>query len=220
MELEEKPNKAVKRDPKGVRRNILRVSSKEFAEYGLSGARVNEIAALTKTSKRMIYYYYGDKEGLYTACLEAAYSHVRAGEEKLDLGGLEPDKALEKLVGFTFDHHRKNPDFIRLVMIENIHKATFLKGSEIIRSVNAAAIKNLTDIIIRGQNSGVFHDELDPVELHWQISALSFFNVSNKPTFSALFDSELYSDEGQRTLRDHAVKMILLYVSHKKGILK
>lgn len=220
MELEEKPIKAVKRDPKGVRRNILRVSSKEFAEYGLSGARVNEIAALTKTSKRMIYYYYGDKEGLYRACLEAAYSHVRAGEEKLDLGGLEPDKALAELVGFTFDHHRKNPDFIRLVMIENIHKATFLKGSEIIRSVNAAAIKNLTDIIIRGQNSGVFRDELDPVELHWQISALSFFNVSNKPTFSALFDSELYSDEGQQTLRDHAVEMILLYVGHKKGIQK
>ncbi|MBL1421869.1 MAG: TetR family transcriptional regulator [Alphaproteobacteria bacterium] len=220
MELEEKPIKAVKRDPKGVRRNILRVSSKEFAEYGLSGARVNEIAALTKASKRMIYYYYGDKEGLYKACLEAAYSHVRAGEEKLDLGGLEPDKALAKLVGFTFDHHRKNPDFIRLVMIENIHKAAFLKGSEIIRSVNAAAIKNLTDIIIRGQSSGVFRDKLDPVELHWQISALSFFNVSNKPTFSALFDSELYSDEGQRTLRDHAVEMILLYVSHKQGTQK
>ncbi|MBL1405791.1 MAG: TetR family transcriptional regulator [Rhizobiales bacterium] len=219
MELEERPNKAVKRDPKGVRLNILRVSSKEFAEYGLSGARVNEIAALTKTSKRMIYYYFGDKNGLYRACLEAAYSHVRAGEEKLDLAGLAPDKALAKLVGFTFDHHRKNPDFIRLVMIENIHKAAYLKSSDIIRKVNSAAIKNLTGIITRGQDAGLFRDELDPVELHWQISALSFFNVSNKPTFSALFNSELYSKEGQRTLRDHAVEMILLYVSHKKGTL-
>lgn len=220
MELEKQSNKSVKRDPKGVRRNILRVSTKEFAEYGLSGARVNEIAALTKTSKRMIYYYFGDKNGLYRACLEAAYSHVRAGEEKLDLDGLAPDKALAKLVGFTFDHHRKNPDFIRLVMIENIHKAAYMKGSDIIGKVNAAAIDNLTGIINRGQNSGVFRDELDPVELHWQISALSFFNVSNKPTFSTLFNNELYSEEGQRTLRDHAVEMVLLYVCNKKGIPK
>jgi len=216
MDLVEKPVKATKRDPMGARRNILRVASKEFAEYGLSGARVDEIAARTRTSKRMIYYYFQDKEELYRACLEAAYSHVRAGEEKLDLGGLEPDKALAKLVGFTFEHHRKNPDFIRLVMIENIHKAAYLTGSDIIRGVNAAAIETLTDIILRGRASGVFRDDLDPIELHWQISALSFFNVSNKPTFSALFNSKLYSEEGQRSLRDHAVEMILLYVCNRK----
>lgn len=201
----------------GARRNILRVAKKEFAEYGLSGARVDEIAARTKTSKRMIYYYFQDKKGLYRACLESAYSHIRADEEKLDLGGLAPDQALAKLVGFTFDHHRKNPDFIRLVMIENIHKAAYLTGSDIIQNVNAAAIETLTDIIQRGQASGKFRDDLNPVELHWQISALSFFNVSNMPTFSALFKSELYSNSGQQSLRDHAVEMILLYACNSKG---
>jgi len=210
----EKPSK---RNPEAVRDDILRVASKNFALNGLSGARIDEIAAQTKTSKRMIYYYFGDKEGLYKKCLEAAYAKVRGGEGALELGGLSPDKALERLVSFTFDHHRRNPDFIRMVMIENIHNAAYLKQSEMIAAMNNAAIDKLADIIRRGQAAGTFRADLDPVELHWQISALSFFNVSNRPTFSALFGDALYSDAGQGALRGRAVDMILRYVCNRKA---
>lgn len=203
---------SVRRDPEGVRNDILTTASEVFAESGLSGARIDEIAARTKTSKRMIYYYFGDKDGLYKACLEAAYAKVREGESKLDLSGLSPNAALAKIVAFTFDHHRQNPDFIRLVMIENIHDASYLTASEVIRSQNNAAIEKLSAIIARGQRLGIFPHEIDPVELHWHISALSFFNVSNRPTFSALFGGALYSEAGQARLRDQAVEMILRYV--------
>lgn len=208
----DKPEKPAKRDPEGVRRDILRIASDVFADSGLSGARIDEIAARTKTSKRMIYYYFGDKEGLYQACLEAAYARVRTGEEDLDLGGLPPEDALARLVAFTFDHHRRNPGFIRMVMIENIHVATYLRRSEVIRKMNVAAIDKLADIIRRGQKAGTFRPDLDPVELHWQISALSFFNVSNRPTFSALFGDTLFAEPAQEILRDHAAEMILRYV--------
>lgn len=217
MSKKEKTEKSGKRDPDGVRRDILRIASEEFANNGLSGARIDEISARTKTSKRMIYYYFGDKEGLYRNCLENAYAHVRGGEEELDLGGLPPDEALARLVKFTFDHHRRNPDFIRMVMIENIHTATYLKQSEVIRSLNTAAIDMLADIIRRGQEQGMFRPDLDPIELHWQISALSFFNVSNRPTFSALFGDTLYSDKGQDRLRDHAAELMLRFVSIDEG---
>jgi AcrR family transcriptional regulator len=110
-----------KQDPAGVRKNILAVAMAEFAANGLSGARIDEIAAKTNTSKRMIYYYFGDKEGLYGRVLEEAYRQVRAGEQELDLEHLPPVEALRKLAEFTFDHHSRNPDFIRIVMIENIH---------------------------------------------------------------------------------------------------
>src|SRR3954469_22446819 len=60
--------------------DILQVATAEFAEKGLAGARIDEIAAATRTSKRMIYYHYGSKEGLYLAVLEAAYSRIRAIE--------------------------------------------------------------------------------------------------------------------------------------------
>lgn len=206
------PKNGWKQNPEAVQRDILRAATRSFAAHGLSGARIDEIAARTKTSKRMIYYYFGDKEGLYAAALEAEYTKVREGEAKLDLEGLHPTEALARLVAFTFDHHRANPDFIRMVMIENVHHADYLKRSKVIRSVNEGAISRLADIIARGQARGCMRAGLDPVVLHWQISALSFFNVSNKPTFSALFGPGLFARAGQAQLREEAVAMILAHV--------
>lgn len=196
-------------NPEGVKSDILAVAISEFAARGLSGARMDDIAARTRTSKRMIYYYFGDKMGLYTQALEAAYLKVREGEASLDLGHLPPIDALSKLVSFTFDHHRKNPDFIRMVMIENIHNAEALAISEKIRELNVGAIEKLRDICSRGEAEGVFQKDLDPVALHWQISAASFFNVSNRPTFSALFDANLFNEAGQSRLRNQTVAAIL-----------
>lgn len=212
----EKPKSNWKQDPDGVRREILNAAMQEFARSGLSGAKIDDISARTSTSKRMIYYYFGDKEGLYLRALEEAYSRVREGEEKLDLDHLPPVEALKRLVAFTFDHHRKNPDFIRMVMIENIHHADYLSKSDVIRGLNSAAVGRLQHLIQRGQASGDFRDDLNPVELHWQISALSFFNVSNKPTFSALYGNSLYSPNGQSGLRERAVAMVLGDVLRKK----
>ena len=208
----EKPKAGWKQNPEAVQADILRAATASFAENGLSGARIDEIAARTKTSKRMIYYYFSDKDGLYAAALEAAYAKVRAGEEALDLAGLPPDEALARLVAFTFDHHRANPDFIRMVMIENIHHADFLARSEVVRGLNSAAIARLADIIRRGEAKGLFRPGLDPVALHWKISALSFFNVSNQPTFSALFGDALFGDAGQNRLRADLVDMVLAHV--------
>lgn len=216
MTKDGKIEKPQKRNPEGVRLNILRVASEEFSRNGLSGARIDEIAARTETSKRMIYYYFGDKEGLYIRCLETAYAHVRAGEDQLELDGLTADIALARLVGFTFDHHRQNPDFIRMVMIENIHHAQYLKRSDVVGQMNVTAIDQLTDIIKRGEDEGNFRSGLDATELHWQISAFSFFNVSNQPTFSALFGSELFDENQQGMLRDNLVQMILRYVREQK----
>ncbi|MBK8456057.1 MAG: TetR family transcriptional regulator [Phyllobacteriaceae bacterium] len=203
---------ARKRNPEAVRADILAVAMAEFALNGLSGARIDEIAAKTRTSKRMIYYYFGDKDGLYERVLEEAYREVRAGENELALDHLEPVAALSRLVGFTFDHHSRNPDFIRLVMIENIHHGEYLERSSAIRDLNVTAIANLKSIYERGLAHGVFRAGLDPLELHWQISALSFFNVSNRATFSRLFGDRLWSDDGQRKLKADCIDMVLRFV--------
>ncbi|MDI6025132.1 TetR/AcrR family transcriptional regulator [Corticibacterium sp. UT-5YL-CI-8] len=199
-------------DPDGTRENIIQIASEEFALNGLSGARIDEIAARTRSSKRMIYYYFGDKDGLYLAALENAYRLVRDGEAKLNIDGLPPREALTKLVEFTFDHHHRHEDFIRMVMIENIHHAQYLERSSAIRQLNITAIENIATIYARGVQDEQFRDGLDPVDLHWQVSALCFFNVSNRATFSRIFERDMGNAETLARLRQNAVEMVLRFV--------
>jgi AcrR family transcriptional regulator len=198
-----------KQDPAGVRKNILAVAMAEFAANGLSGARIDEIAAKTSTSKRMIYYYFGDKEGLYRRVLEEAYREVRAGEQELELDHVPPVEALKLLAEFTFDHHSRHPDFIRLVMIENIHHGAYLERSELIRPLNAGAVQKLETICRRGREVGVFREDVTPLQLHWHISAMSFFNVSNRTSFSHIFGTDLFSAGGQEALKKQMVEMVV-----------
>ena len=194
-----------KQDPEAVKKDILRVAREIFAEHGLSGARIQEIAERTATSKRMIFYYFGDKEGLYQRVLEDAYQGVREGEANLALEGYPAEVALAKLVAFTFDHHRNNPDFIRLVMIENIHRGIHLVKSKTIRESNSPAVEQLEMICKRGRQDGIFREEIGALELHWHISALAFFNISNQSTFAKLFGDEMTEEDQQNKLKIQAI---------------
>jgi AcrR family transcriptional regulator len=213
MENAEKPAQKQprkwKQNPQAVQADILRAARAEFAKHGLAGARIQVISEQTQTSKRMIFYYFGDKEGLYRAVLEQAYQKVRQAESELNLDGLPPVEALTKLVEFTFDHHRAHEDFIRLVMIENIHGGTHMAQSETLSATNTPAIEQITRICEAGKAAGVFRPDASALTLHWQISAMSFFNVSNRVTFSVNFGDELFSDEAQAVLRQKVVKSIL-----------
>ncbi|MFV0244206.1 MAG: TetR/AcrR family transcriptional regulator [Qingshengfaniella sp.] len=201
-----------KQDPEKVRADILRIARKAFAANGLSGTRIEEIAAQTETSKRMIYYYFGDKEGLYSEVLADAYRRMRAAEDALDLGGVPPVQALRQLVAFTFDHHRAERDFIRLVMIENMHDGQYLPAAQDMSGQNSSAIRLLEDIYARGCAAGLFRPGLSAVELHWHISALCYFNVSNRTTFSRIFGDALFSKAGQTRLREQVCDMVLSFV--------
>lgn len=205
-------------DPEGTRRNIIEVASSEFALNGLAGARIDEIAEKTRASKRMIYYYFGDKEGLYVSALENAYRVVREGEAELDIESLPPLEGLRRLVGFTFDHHSEHEDFIRMVMIENIHSGRYMERSPALRAVNEAAIARIGSIYAKGVAEGVFREGLDPLEIHWQISALCFFNVSNRATFSHLFGRDMGSAQSQASLRQNTIDMVFRYLAKPEYI--
>lgn len=192
--------------------DILEVATREFAAKGLTGARIDEIAELTRTSKRMIYYYFGSKEGLYIAVLEEAYRRIRHIENELHLEDLPPEEALRTLVAFTFDYQNANPDFIRLVMNENIHRGEFLAQSQTIQQLNVPAIDAVRTVYERGRAAGVFRDDLDPVDLHMSISALCFFNVSNRHTFSLIFKRDMASPEALAARRASIVDLIVRYV--------
>ena len=199
-------------DPERTKANILEVAASEFGEKGLAGARIDEIAALTKTSKRMIYYYFGSKEGLYLAVLEESYKRVRDIEAELHLQDLEPEQALRRLVAFTFDHHLNHENYIRLVMNENINRGQFLAQSQRIQELNVPAIAAIRNLYQRGVKSGVFRRGLDPVDIHASISALSFFNVSNRHTFGLIFKLDTQSRDYIAQRRDMVIEMIARYL--------
>lgn len=180
-----------KNDPEGTRQDILEVATEEFAALGFSGGRVDAIAARTRTTKRMIYYYFGGKEELYLAVLEKAYGDIRAIENNLHLQDLEPEAAIRALVEFTFDYHEQHEDFIRLVSIENIHRAEHMKRSKVIRNLNVTVIDTIAGILERGRAQGVFQADVPPIDLHLMISAFCFFRVSNHHTFNLIFHQDL-----------------------------
>jgi len=199
-------------DPERTIADIIDVATREFSEKGLAGARIDVIAEAMRTSKRMIYYYFGSKEGLYIAVLEEAYRRIRAIEADLHLEDLAPEDALRKLVGFTVDYQLANPDFIRLVMTENIHRGEYLAQSKSIHKLNIPAIDGLRRVYERGVAGGVFRGSLDMVDLHMSISALSVFNVANRHTFSLIFKRDLESPAALIARRDSIIEMVVRFV--------
>ncbi|MFZ9495127.1 MAG: TetR family transcriptional regulator [Burkholderiaceae bacterium] len=199
-------------DPERTMANILEVAMREFAEKGLAGARIDVIAEAMRTSKRMIYYYFDSKEGLYVAVLEEAYRRMRAIEAGLHLDDLPPEDALRRLVGFTVDYQMAHPEFIRLVMTENIHRGEYLRHSKAIQGLNVPAIEGLRRVYDRGVAAGVFRVGLDPLDLHMSISALSVFNVANRHTFSLIFDRDFDAPSSIVARRDSIIEMVVRFV--------
>lgn len=196
----------------GTRAKILNVAIQEFSRHGLSGARIDAIAAETGANKGMIYYYFGGKEGLYVAALEESYRRFRRVESEFHLDELPPVPALRTIVASTFDYHAQHPEFIRMVMTENINNGEYVRKIAELQQINRPAIALLEQLCRRGIAEGVFRNDLDPVDLHMSISALSFYNVSNQHTFSFIFGRDLTAPAVHSARRDSVVDMILRYV--------
>nr|WP_241740077.1 MULTISPECIES: TetR/AcrR family transcriptional regulator [Microbacterium] len=183
---------------------MLEVATAAFAESGYSGTRVDDIAERTRTTKRMIYYYFGSKEELYLAVLERAYRGIREAEQGLHVGELEPVEALRRIAELTYDHHLAHSDFIRLVSIENIHRGEFIQRLASLRTLNRPALGLLEGILERGRADRALRADVDALDVHLLISSYCFFQVSNQYTFGYLFNRDLLAVDQ----RDHLRSMI------------
>lgn len=198
-----------KEEEAGTRDRILEVALQEFSRRGLSGARIDAIAAESGLNKGMIYYHFGSKEDLYVAALEESYRRFRQIESDFHLESLPPVEALGALVGASFDFHAAHPEFIRMVMSENINHGEYIRKIPQLRAINRSAITVLEALCRRGIDDGVFRADVDPVDLHMTISALSFYNVSNRHTFSFIFDRDLGAPEVHAARRASVIDTVL-----------
>lgn len=210
------PGTERKRDPERTRAEILKVSTEVFAAQGYSGARVDEIAARTRTTKRMIYYYFGSKEQLYLEVLKSAYGGIRAAERAIHVGALGPIEAVRRLAELTYDHHVRHSDFIRLVMIENIHRGVFIRQIDSIRGLVAPAVGLLEEILERGREEGVFRHDVDAFDVHLVISAYCVFQVANQYTFGHLFGRDLHAPPLSDHLRTLLGDVVVAWLAAKE----
>lgn len=205
------------RDAERTRAELLAVATEMFAESGYSGARVDEIAARTSTTKRMIYYYFGGKEQLYLAVLEEAYRVIRNLEAEFDVTGLEPIDAVRKIAELTFDHHVEHEAFIRLVSIENIHRGRFIQQIESLRELGQPAIAKLEGLLSAGRAQGAFRTDIDALDVHLMISSYCVFQVANQYTFGHLFDVPFAGEETRAHLRQMLGDIVVSWLTAPQG---
>ena len=197
------------RNPAKSRERILAAATSEFARHGLGGARVDRIAARSGANKRMLYYYFGSKEGLFLAVLEERYAKIRQAERSLDLEHRDPREALRRLVDFTWAYYLAHPEFMTLLNSENLHKGRHLGRSRRVRGMHSPLVGTLRDILRRGERAGLFRRGIDPVQLYISIAGEGYFYLSNRYTLSRIFGRELMSPRALAVRERHNADMIL-----------
>lgn len=200
------------RDADRSQSTILAAARDEFAECGLGGARVDRIAERAGLNKRLIYYYFEDKESLFQAVLEQAYRDIRTEEMKLRLTDLEPAAAVRRLIEFTWDYYLAHPEFITLLNSANLHKARHLAESKRARELNSPLVETLATVLERGRRDGSFRGGVDPVQLYVSIAGLAYFYLSNSYTLSAIFGRDLMSSKARSERLSHMTEVILGYL--------
>jgi TetR/AcrR family transcriptional regulator len=201
--------KPQRRNPEATRRKLLAAARREFADSGLAGARVDEIAARAGVNKQLVYHYFGDKDALYLAVLEWVYEEIRAQERKLNLTGLPPRQAIRKLIESSFDHLAAHPDFILLLNDENRGGARHVRTSRRLEAMHSPLVNMVSKILSEGVRAGVFRKGINPVHLYISIAGLSYFFFSNTPTLSAIFGKDLAGAAARSARRKHVVDLVL-----------
>lgn len=198
-----------RRNPEATKASILAAARAEFAERGLDGGRVDNIARRAKANKQLVYYYFGSKDELYKAALEASYSDIRSLERGLDLAALPPREAMERLIDFSLDYLAQHREFIRMVADENAHGARHVMDSDAARQTNSPLIDLIEKTLRRGETEGIFRVGVDPLELYISIAGMTFFYFANGLTMSAIFGRDLTQPAALASYRDHIVALTL-----------
>ena len=204
---------ASRRDPERNRARILAAALEEFARHGLGGARVDRIAERAGANKRMLYYYFGNKEDLFLAVLESRYAHIRRAELGLRLGALDPVEGIRRLIAFTWDYYLKHPEFLTLLNSENLHRGRHIRRSRQIAAMHSPLIATLRDLLYRGTRAGKFRRGVDPVQLYISIAGLGYFYLGNRHTLSTIFERDLLAARSKSERLKHMTELVLGYLS-------
>jgi len=195
-----------------TRQRILDAALTEFAQNGLAGARVDEIAARSGANKRMLYAHFGSKEELWLTVLERAYAAKRAEEREVEVADLTPQEAMARLVRFNLRYTAAHPEFVALLNQENIHRAAYLQRSGAVPALYSPLVDGLSAALRRGEAAGIFRRDVDPLQLYVTVLALGHFWVANRHTLSTIFGQDLGTEAALEARERHAIDVVLGYL--------
>ena len=202
------------RNAQQSRRDILAAAERIFGEKGFYGARIDEIARASGLNKQMIYVYYGSKEELYRQVLVEIYHRMEMVEREL----LETDLTGEALIAAIIDAYFRfltnNPNFVNILMSENLMHAQFLKQIPH-EFIARQTIDELSARIDRSRDDGVFREGIEGRRVIFTLITICFSNYSNRHTLSQLLSRDL-EDEGFLQERKAAITDIMLSYLVKK----
>jgi AcrR family transcriptional regulator len=201
--------------PEGTRERILRTAIAEFSEKGYSGARVLTICRKSRANPRMIYHYFGGKDGLYVAVLEHVLGDLRREELKLDVEHVAPIEGMLQLFDFTYEHFGSHPELIHLLSGENLLRARFLKKSSKTPVVASPLLSLIGSLLKKGEQSGVFRPGIDPLQLYVTMVGFAYFHRSNAHTLSVIFKSDILKPHWQAEHKRYAKEMTLRFLNHE-----
>lgn len=197
------------RDAERSQRVILDAARDEFSSHGLGGARMDRIAERAGLNKKLIYYYFDNKDKLFLAVLEDTYANIREAEQQLNLTALPPVQAIRKLTEFTWHYYLKHPEFLTLLNSENLHGGRHLAASRRARKLNSPLLDMIADVLARGHQSGEFRAGVDPMQLYISMAGVSYFYLGNQHTLSAIFGRDLLSLDAQADRLKHIGDLIV-----------
>lgn len=217
-----KPRKSAKapqtRNADATRTKILQAALSEFSERGLPAASTDDIADRCGVNKRMIYYYFGSKEGLYLAALESVFEKFVALERKIEVEHLEPAAAIEAMINLKIDYYVENPQFVSFLAMENFYKARHLRKSKKLNMFKTPLTDVIARILKRGQSSGQFRQDVDPVDFYVSMCALCIMYFSNQHSLGVIFEREMTSDANIKRRRQTVVEFVLSYLHRPGGV--
>ena len=178
-----------------TRNKILKAATLIFARYGYDGGSVEKISKSAKSVDRMIYYYFGSKEGLFIEVLENAYRRMNDAELKLKLNTSQPVEGLNEVIGFVLSYYRKNPEFITLLNLENLQRGKHIAKSQRAREYSSPAIATVGELIQNGIAQGLFRADVSPRNIYMLIMATAYFYMSNRYTLSVFLGENLQTPE-------------------------
>lgn len=184
-----------KATPASTRDNILSAATQVFARYGYEGGSVEKISKSAKSVDRMIYYYFGSKEGLFIQVLENAYRRMNDAERKLKLDSSQPIDGLNRVIGFVLSYYRKNPEFITLLNLENLQRGKHIAKSERAREYSSPAIAVISELLQNGIAQKIFRNDVSARNVYLLIVATSYFYMSNRFTLSSFLGENLQTNE-------------------------